>query len=90
MGIFLLFILFLLVIPLLMVGSALLRLVFGVRTAFKPKSEHYFNNSASGAGSDANYSSSGVVGHSELGRKRLDILKNRATDVHFDIVEENS
>ena len=84
MGIFLLFILFLLVIPLLMVGSALLRLVFGVRTAFN------FNNSASGAGSDANFSSSGVVGHSELGRKGLGILKNRATDVHFDIVEENS
>ena len=75
-----------------MVGSAFLRLIFGVRAAFKPNSDGYFRketSSAAGAGSSAADGESSV-GHSQLGRKRLGILKNRATDVHFDIVEENS
>lgn len=92
MGIFLVFVLFLLVIPLLVVGSTLLRLIFGVKAAFKPNSDGYFRretSSEAGAASSA-ADGEGSIGHSQLGRKRLNVLKNRATDVQFDLVEENS
>lgn len=91
MGFILVFFFFLLIIPLLVVGSTLLRLVFGLKTAFQPNNKGFFAKENSENASSANTSSEdGIVGHSELGKKRLNALKNRATDVQFDVIEGNS
>lgn len=93
MGFILFFLFFLLLIPLLVVGSTVLKLVFGVRAAFQPKNETFFTKKGAETDGSSNSNTNvddGSIGHSELGKKRLNVLKNRATDVQYDEIEGNS
>lgn len=78
-------------IPILSLVGGLLKIVFGARSMFQPNSRGDFSTGRTdGQAKTTSEGAESPIGQTEMGRKRLNVLKKQASDVYFEEVEIHS